>query len=427
MPQHTEAERRKVRNQIRLPDREPLDFRLPRPGKTRPREIPTSGGGIREFGRDLFRNAFVQNDFTESIDRNVFPNLSREVGEVERRVAAANTRPAGTELTAERIGSQAGDTLKEIGRGAITEPIALAQDIARPLDPLVRGVGGFFGLIDPDRPPDVAGGSKEDGTEVVGPPGTPPVPQEAFGPTDADLGRNAPPPPAPTLANAGREAVAAPPQANPAGQFEGGVPEGFINVIRGTDSTFQRVDEEGRVADRNQAFRAVPGQTLDQSENIARRRDPAFNVLTEQDLDRTRVNNQTLQAEAQRQNAQAGAMFDAIGPDGTVQIFTVGADGQIQGTGLSPDTIVNGGDDYEIETVEIPTEFPGQTTKRSVLKAPDGSIVDITEQLRQEIGEREFDKLQTQNPDASIEELIEQAEALSGGGALSRLRAEHGL
>lgn len=103
-----------------------------------------------------------------------------------------------------------------------------------------------------------------------------------------------PDPPPSTLANAGREAVARgggskvdrPPDTE-------GVPEGFINVIRGTRQSFLR-DTGGP------EFRQVPGQSLEDSEQIAARRDPAFNVVTKDDLAQQRVNNQTIQADAQR-------------------------------------------------------------------------------------------------------------------------------
>lgn len=238
--------------------------------------------------------------------------------------------------------------------------------------------------------------------------------------------------PAPSLANIGREAheagggskVDRPPTANASGQFEGGVPEGFINVIRGTRSTFQRVDDQGRVG--QSEFSAVPGQSLAQAEQVGARRDPAFNVLQQEDLERGRVNAATVTAEAQRLNAQANNRFQGIDPEtGQFGIFQMDANGVPQPTGISPivDTIVNGTQDFTVETVSVPSEIPGVANERQIrLNKADGTFIDITEIIRSEIGAAEFMKLRQLDPDADIEDLIEQAEA-AAGGALPQLRA----
>lgn len=240
--------------------------------------------------------------------------------------------------------------------------------------------------------------------------------------------------PAPSLANIGREAHAAgggskldrSPVAGPSGQFEGGVPEGFINVIRGVDSTFQRVDSQGRVG--QSEFRAVPGQSLAQAEQVGARRDPAFNVLQQEELERGRVNAATVTAESQRLNAQANNRFQGIDPEtGQFGIFQMDANGVPQPTGISPivDTIVNGTQDFTIETVSVPSEIPGVANERQIrLNRADGTFIDITEIIRSEIGAAEFMKLQQLDPDADIEDLIQQAEAIAGG-ALPQLRAAH--
>jgi hypothetical protein len=193
-----------------------------------------------------------------------------------------------------------------------------------------------------------------------------------------------------------------------------------VQVIKGTQVGFQ--DAGG-----NQ-FRSVPGQTPEQSRDTAARRDPAFNVQTQEDLERGRINAQTINAEANRLNAQANNRFQGIDPaTGQFGIFQMDANGQPQATGLSPivDNIVNGDQDFSIETVSVPSEIPGVANERQIrLNRSDGTFIDITDVLRQEIGAAEFIKLQQTDPEASIEELIERAE-LAAGGPLPQLRAAY--
>jgi hypothetical protein len=175
-----------------------------------------------------------------------------------------------------------------------------------------------------------------------------------------------------------------------------------------------------------QQFRSVPGLSPEQSRDVAARRDPAFNVTTTESLERGRINAQTINAEANRLNAQANNRFQGIDPEtGEFGIFTMGADGQPQATGLSPivDSIVNGDTGFEIETVDVPGEIPGITVPQTTLFDPrTGATLNLTQQFREELGAAQFLKLRQDNPDADVNDLIRQAEELSGG-PLPQLRA----
>jgi len=232
--------------------------------------------------------------------------------------------------------------------------------------------------------------------------------------------------PAPTLANAGREAM---PQAaqQPAAQQPArtpverpdfnrtgdlkDLPEGFVQIIKGTELGFS--DAAG-----NQ-FKSVPGLSPEESRDVAARRDPAFNVRTQEDLERGRINAQTINAEANRLNAQGNNRFQGIDPEtGQFGIFTMDENGQVQPTGVSPivDEIVNGGEEFSVETVMVPSDIPGVADERQIrLNRQDGTFIDITKSIREEIGAEKFRVLQEQNPDADVQDLIEQAEAQSGG------------
>lgn len=75
---------------------------------------------------------------------------------------------------------------------------------------------------------------------------------------------------------------------------EDAVPEDFVEIIRGTDRTYSQ-QRDGRFG---REFRALPGMSLQESQKAAAAESPGFQFLQEQDLERGRVNAQTINAEA---------------------------------------------------------------------------------------------------------------------------------
>ena len=166
--------------------------------------------------------------------------------------------------------------------------------------------------------------------------------------------------------------------ATEAGQFEGGVPEGFINVIRGTRSSFLRVDEQGRVGDRNTEFSAVPGQTLAESEQVGARRDPAFNVLTNADLAQQRVTNEGVQAEAQRLNSIFSNAETGFNSEGKLVLTVPNASGgfdEIEDFTPFLDSLIDGQGNFSISRVP---GAGGIFESAVVLNEDDGTTRNIT-------------------------------------------------
>ncbi len=366
-------------------------------------------------------------EHTEQEKRRKLPLLARFGRDIGEKQASSRVRQE-QEILAQKAGlargrQQFGDAVESVKTGfrQFGEGFSSGNQ-GRPVDTSAFDVGGGTTDTTP-RPPPVT--PEFEGDQVIAEADR--LESDPFEPKAIN--------PVVSLANSGSVVSAGggskvdrPNRATEAGQFEGGVPEGFINVIRGTTSRFQRVDDQGRVADREQAFRAVPGQTLAESERVAARRDPAFNVLTKEGLDRTRVNNETLTAEAQKQNAQANSVFSALDAEDVLQLYRLGADGVPVPLGLTPESIVSGDDQFSIETVQVDTQFPGQQTEQTIMfDAKSGEKINLTEEARQQIGAEMFIKLKSENPDASDEELLQQVETLSGNRALPNLRNELGL
>ncbi len=267
MPQHTEEEisRRQRRDALRFPTPVAKEERRPK--------LPL----LARIGR--------------SMGAGVRRNEERLAGEQVKRDELVRTREAGQQqaklsfsegLAKFREGSRAGRTGTQIDTSAFDVGAGTTDTTPRP--PVVT--------------PENVASNRPDGGGDRGEPGfiERPARSGIVEPNLQDVANQ----PASVSLNDSSATVIPRPVAKESGQFEGGVPEGFINVIRGTRSSFLRVDEQGNAGDRNTEFRAVPGQTLDQAEQIGARRDPAFNVLTKEGVEQQRVDADTLQAEAQR-------------------------------------------------------------------------------------------------------------------------------
>jgi len=174
-------------------------------------------------------------------------------------------------------------------------------DVRRAAVPTV-GITRAPGVADPTRTPTVAeseegarsragiplapeaGGSKEDGAAAPVSLGDGarsnvlPRPTQRFTEAESALGRE--------FLN------------DPSGKLEN-IPEGFTQIIKGTEIGFS--DPTG------QQFKSVPGLTIGESRAVAGRRDPAFNVVEQQDVARQRVNAETHEAATNRIEARSAS------------------------------------------------------------------------------------------------------------------------
>jgi len=222
--------------------------------------------------------------------------------------------------------------------------------------------------------------------------------------------------PAPTLANAGggviptgggdKGAPRPPEAANRFGQFEGGVPKGFINVIRGTTSRFLPVDEQGRAGAPTQEFAARPGQTIEESQRTSLRRDPAFNLQTQDDLAQKRINVQTMQAESERISALGNSVQYGLDDQGnTTAIVPDGRGGFRSIDGFTP-VLDNVADDigrFEFEVVQN-----GINQDVNVLDSTTGEVTNHSAVERKILGRKVFENAKkTEGGDLSTDEQIE--------------------
>lgn len=86
------------------------------------------------------------------------------------------------------------------------------------------------------------------------------------------------------------------------------IPDGFTQIIRGTDVTFQGPEAGGR------EFRALPGMSLEDSQKAAAAESPGFQFLQKQDVERQRANAETLRAEASQTQARYANAQSGINP-----------------------------------------------------------------------------------------------------------------
>jgi hypothetical protein len=109
-------------------------------------DLPTSGGGFIEAGRDLLRAAgglvTGDNPVDRFIGEHLLPNTRSEFAEADAEIRAAGEGFADADAGGRGrvISNVAGEAIE----GAFQTGSGVIHDIARPFDPLIRGAGGFL-------------------------------------------------------------------------------------------------------------------------------------------------------------------------------------------------------------------------------------------------------------------------------------------
>jgi hypothetical protein len=370
----------------------------------------------------------------KSNDRFFFPRAREELDTLLPRAADSMRNIVRPGATAGERGAAVADSL-----GQFTTPImGAAGDIAsgvfkRTLAPAARAVGGFFNpaaaTLTGGEGLDVSGTRNAADVQTQNGSGGAEIPPEVV-----DAATPAPfEPPAPDLpphlSNAvgntftaggggSGQSIARPPSGgtfDPVRGFESGVPDDAIEVIRGTQRSFQEVDPETGSTRGLPEIRPVPGRTFAEARELAALRDPAEQFRIGAVQEASRINNDTLRAESDR--LRATEPFGGVNPDGTIELFTRGTDGVPRGLGISPvvDSIVNGNQEFTVETVSVPGAAGLPMERQIRLNKRDGTFLDITEKIREEIAVAEFNKRIQQDPGADPFDILEEIEEQTGG------------
>lgn len=372
MPQHTEAEQRRRARR-----------RVPRPGTIR-----TSGGGPSEFLRDLKRSA-----------GNVFADTIAEGREAATEIAEAASRFGESPA---RSGEAVRRVISETGEGVLQTGLGLLGDVADParvrekLTGVGRGIGGFFG-IGLDRPPETV--EKPD----QGPVGPPVAEREAAPVTTADA--------------ATARVLPGPPAAPEESKFaETGdlkdLPPGFAQIIKGTSLGFS--DAAG-----NQ-FRAIPGLSPEESQQAAAARDPGRQQLVQEDIQRTRVNSESLRAASDAIRAKTESTELGFNEQGELRRFAVNADGTRSEVPIEPfvEAMLTSQNDLQIVQVGTINPLTGLPAEQTLLVDLTNATVlgNFSKEIENDAAEAMFVQLggNANSSEDDMEEILEEIEKFLG-------------
>jgi hypothetical protein len=107
---------------------------------------------------------------------------------------------------------------------------------------------------------------------------------------------------------------------------EDAIPENYVEIIRGTDRTYQGLDDRGSTFG-NREFRALPGMSLDEAARSAAAEAPGFQFLREADIDEKRADASLLNAEANQLNSIFGNIQTATDAQGAPMLMLPREDG----------------------------------------------------------------------------------------------------
>lgn len=265
---------------------------------------------------------------------------NRDAANQQRRLLAEREAARKAAIAAEVARQSEGRDLS--GRAGSRERAALLRDAER-ANPVERGLpsppGGRYGRNAPRVLPDPQAGPQA-GPPVE--PGVAPPPPRMGPPTlmddaveqaasvNTNVPRPKPPAPPQTITTAAGNTF--PAQGGGKGEFnpqEDTVPEGYVEVIRGTSRSYQGLNDRGGTAGRAE-FRARPGMSLPESERVAGAADPGFQFLDEQDVERQRVNAANVNAEANMIQARFGNMQTGVDINGIPRMWIASPDGGFQ-------------------------------------------------------------------------------------------------
>ena len=343
---------------------------------------------------------------------NPFPRTTEELRSLPRRVADEArdiVRPGAT-------AGQRGAAIRETAGAAISPAFGLVEDIVKPIaggiGAAARGIGGFLNPFLPDKDqPAVGGGAKTDSevaTERTA------RDEEPLGPTDAELGRGAPT----TIADgANTRVIPTPPAAPEESQFHKtgrlrDLPEGFTQVIKGTDIGFS--DPAG-----NQ-FRQIPGVSVEESQRVAGLSDPGRTALREEDIQRTRVNAESLRATADVLRARAASTELGFNDQGQLRRFAVNADGSRSEVPVDPfvESLLTSQDDIQVieaGSINPVTLQPAENTLLVNL-TQQKVLGNFTRELNDQTAEAMFSQLggETATSQEELEEIVSEIEGTLG-------------
>lgn len=353
---------------------------------------------VRE-GRALQRPPDVRGN-----DRIVFPRARDEVDQLLPNISM-DLKGFG-DMTA---GQRGAAVAKGLGRflqpvmGAAGDMWAGAGQV---VGPVVRGAGGFLNPAAATLTGDPGLGSQADdgkeqsadqqGTQDIRPgsqslvPGAPqqsPVPSPGLTPFGdpaagarteplTDFGNPRPQSALPrprSLTDSGGNTFTTQPAFNPQ---EDAIPEGYVEIIRGTDRTYQGLDDRGSTFGQRE-FRALPGMSLDQAARSAAAEAPGFQFLREADIDEKRADATLLNAEANQLNAVFGNVQTTTDAQGAPMLMLPREDGSGYDRVEDVFPVISGlGDDidrFELSEVTIDgmpqsvvVDLTGQTPDRNI-------------------------------------------------------------
>ncbi len=425
-----------VRNQVLFPEGEPInDFRVRSPNKKKnpglpptrqegqPRTVPPAQTQRPVTQRPAIPPGFTpgpvgDGDFLNDLGRNaknVFADTIAEGKEAAAEIAEAGAgfgegSQADSGRVVRRMALEAGEGVLQTAGGLaldVVDPRNIRGDVADTF----KGIGGFFGIGTSDE----SAPAPDAGVET--PPGHGVTPQNL--PSGRDIlernnqargiGRERPDA-APSLSNLGSTAETAGSgvKADANNNFLTGVPDGFIEIIRGTNRYYLRQDKDGRTG-RN-SFKSVPGLSLEESEKLSSRNDPNFVSGEAAGFAQQRINNQTMQAESQRISAAGGAIKDGLDKNGDlVSVLPDGRGGFRKIDGFTPimDAIAeNENNRFDMQILDGVN--PGIISH----DGRTGKTTNHTEEERKTMVRRRY-KLLTDGKNLSMEDQLEALEEIS--------------
>jgi len=225
----------------------------------------------------------------------------------------------------------------------------------------------------------------------------------------------------PSLATAGRDPVIVgdkggsgrPPRGdfNVTGDLKD-LPPGFIQTIRGGKVGFQ--DAGGS------RFASVPGLSPEESRGVAARRDPAFNVQTQEGLEQQRINTANLEAATNRIEARTTSQTIGLDAGGALSLFERDDAGNLrQVVGVDPfvESLMTSQNKVEVVQAGDINPLTGFAAESTILVdlTEQRLIGNFTEQLRVQAALRQFQTLGGEDATGEErEEIIAQVEALLG-------------
>jgi len=204
------------------------------------------------------------------------------------------------------------------------------------------------------------------------------------------------------------------------GGFEKGLPDDAVEVIRGTQRTFQEFGPRG-TSQGIPEFRGIPGRSFDESRRLAGAATPEAQADVTQRVALQGAASQRINAGANRLAALASGRVNAIDSDGNARMFTMNERGEFIPSALTPliTETINSDKPFSIETIEDPNSVSGKSSV--IFDASTGARENITEAERQTAGLAIFYQLVRDGEEP--EDAAQQAEEEAGGRPLPNVRS----